>query len=330
MAKMVNRRSALISELPIETATETATPICLGLVGVGKIARDQHLPAIAANASFRLAAAASRHGSVAELANFPTIERMIADGPTLTAVSLCAPPSVRAAMAREAIEAGLHVMLEKPPGINVSEVADLSARAARRGTSLFASWHSREAAAVAHARAWLVRRQVTAARVRWLEDVRVWHPGQEWIWEAGGFGVFDPGINALSIMTHILPEALVMNAANLWFPANRDTPMRAELRLQHGNATVDAQFSFCHTGVPTWDIEVDTTDGVLLLTDGGSRLNINGAAVAVPASTEYANLYRRFAALIKSASSEVDVSPLQLIADACLCGRRIEIEPFHY
>jgi predicted dehydrogenase len=326
MAKMVNRLSARIAE----PSTEGATPIRLGMVGVGKIARDQHLPAIASNASFRLMAAASRHGLVAELANFPTIERMLAEGPELTAVSLCAPPSVRAAMAREAIEAGLHVMLEKPPGINVSEVTDLCARAACRGTSLFASWHSREAAAVPHARAWLSGRQVTAARIRWLEDVRVWHPGQEWIWEAGGFGVFDPGINALSIMTHILPEVLVLSAANLWFPANRDTPMRAQLTLRHGDATVDAQFSFCHAGVPTWDIEVDTTDGVLHLTDGGSRLSINGAAVAVPASTEYANLYRRFAALIQTASSEVDVSPLQLIADACLCGRRIDIEPFHY
>jgi D-galactose 1-dehydrogenase len=41
--------------------------------------------------------------------------------------------------------------------------------------------------------------------VIWREDVRVWHPGQDWIWQPGGLGVFDPGINALSIITHILP-----------------------------------------------------------------------------------------------------------------------------
>jgi hypothetical protein len=41
----------------------------------------------------------------------------------------------------------------------------------------------------------------------WHEDVRKWHPGQQWIWEPGGFGVFDPGINALSIATRIFPAS---------------------------------------------------------------------------------------------------------------------------
>jgi len=86
------------------------------LVGVGKIAKDQHLPALATNPAFQLTATASRHGRVDGLASFPDIERMIAGTPTLDAVSLCAPPSVRAAMARAAISAGLAVMLEKLPG----------------------------------------------------------------------------------------------------------------------------------------------------------------------------------------------------------------------
>jgi predicted dehydrogenase len=310
---------------------ETAAPIRLGLVGVGKIARDQHLPAIASNPAFCLLAAASRHGSVAEVANFPNIERMIADMPDLAAVSLCAPPGVRAAMAREAIAARLHVMLEKPPGMTISEVLDLTARARRQGTTLFASWHSRESAAVQHARDWLSTREVTSVRVRWLEDVRVWHPGQEWIWQTGGFGVFDPGINALSILTHLLSDPLVVTAAALSFPANRDTPIRAELTLRHGNdSVIDAAFSFNHPGVPCWEIDVQTTTGALRLMDGGSRLTVDDIAVAVPASTEYPNLYRRFAALIRSAQSDVDVSPLQLVADAFLCGRRIEVEPFLY
>ena len=308
---------------------ETAEPIHLGLVGVGKIARDQHLPAIASNQSFCLVAAASRHGSVAEVANFEDLERMIGGTPNLAAVALCAPPNVRAAMAREAIAAKLHVILEKPPGMTVSEVTDLTARVRQHGTTLFASWHSREAAGVQHARDWLSTRAVTSVRIRWLEDVREWHPGQEWIWQAGGFGVFDAGINALSILTHILPEPLVMTAAQLSFPANRDTPMCAELTLTHGdNAVVEASFSFCHSGVPCWDIDVQTTSGLLCLMGGGSRLTIDDNVVAVPPSTEYPNLYRRFAALIHSGQSDVDDSPLRLVADAFLCGRRTEVEPF--
>ena len=41
-------------------------------------------------------------------------------------------------------------------------------------------------------------------RIDWRESVRKWHPGQEWVWEPGGFGVCDPGINAMSIFTEIM------------------------------------------------------------------------------------------------------------------------------
>ncbi|MDO9306657.1 MAG: gfo/Idh/MocA family oxidoreductase, partial [Mesorhizobium sp.] len=39
-------------------------PIRLGIVGVGKIVRDQHLPAIARNKDYALVAAASRNATV--------------------------------------------------------------------------------------------------------------------------------------------------------------------------------------------------------------------------------------------------------------------------
>src|SRR5690606_40163452 len=65
--------------------------------------------------------------------------------------------------------------------------------------------HSRMALAVAAARRWLADRTIHEGRITWREDLRKWHPGQDWILDAGGMGVFDPGINALSILTEILP-----------------------------------------------------------------------------------------------------------------------------
>lgn len=304
--------------------------IAIGLIGVGKIARDQHLPALAVSRNFKLVAAASRNGNVQGISNFPSIERLISETPGLQAVSLCAPPGVRAAMAHAAISAGLAVMLEKPPGVSVSEVQDLAACARQRGVTLFATWHSREAPAVERAREWLKERTVTKARVQWLEDARVWHPGQEWIWQPGGFGVFDPGINALSILTHILPDPPVMSSAVLSFPQNRDMPMRADLTMRCGKAAVEVEFSFDHPGAPCWEIHVQTTAGNLLLTHGGDRLYIDDVAIELEPGTEYTNLYRRFAELIASRHSDVDVSPLQLTADAFVCAHRIEIAPFHY
>lgn len=50
-------------------------PINVAVVGMGKIASDQHLPAIAGNAAFRLAAVVSRSKAVVEgVACFDSLE----------------------------------------------------------------------------------------------------------------------------------------------------------------------------------------------------------------------------------------------------------------
>ena len=68
------------------------------------------------------------------------------------------------------------------------------------------------------------------ARSTWKEDVRQWHPGQTWIWEAGGFGVFDPGINALSILTTLHPGAhLSRRPQRCIVPSNCETPIAAQI-----------------------------------------------------------------------------------------------------
>lgn len=303
--------------------------IQLGLVGVGKIARAQHLPALVASEEYQLAAAVSRESSVEGVATFTDINDMIAAVPTLEAVSLCVPPAVRGALARASIAAGLHVMLEKPPGVTVGEVLELARQAELKGTCLFTSWHSREAPGVEPARRWLLEREVSAVRVNWLEDVRIWHPGQEWIWQAGGFGVFDPGINALSILTRILPGSLQVSEATLSVPSNRHAPIEAELTLTlSSGARVSVFLSFCRAFGQRWDIDVDTDRGRILLCDGGSGLQIDGSPVAVPSSQEYPRLYSRFASLIRDRKSDVDVTPLRLVSDAFLCARTIEVEPF--
>src|SRR5690606_23230026 len=151
--------------------------INLAIVGVGKIVRDQHLPAVAGNADYRLVAAASRNGRVEGIDNFGSIEEMLSAVPSIDAVSLFMPPQYRYAAAVKALDAAKHVFLEEPPGATLSEVEDLAARAGARGVSLFASWHSRYAPAVEATRAFLATTRIRSMRVTWKEDVRQWHPG---------------------------------------------------------------------------------------------------------------------------------------------------------
>ncbi|WP_370174679.1 Gfo/Idh/MocA family protein [Sphingobium abikonense] len=300
-----------------------------GLVGLGKIARDQHLPAIDMIDGIALVAVASRNAQGEGVNNYPDLGAMLAGEPDLDAVILCQPPQVRYAAARQALLAGKHVFLEKPPGATVSEVDALIALARQQGVTLYASWHSRYAAAVARAKAWIAERMVKRIDIQWREDVRHWHPGQPWIWEAGGFGVFDPGINALSILTEIVAEPITMLSASLEVPSNKQAPIGATLGMATASgATIDAVFDWRQTGPQTWDIEVETDKGTLLLSEGGNMLRLDGDVQVKAPDEEYPTMYRRFVDLVASRAIDADTAPLRLVADAFLCGRHCPTAAF--
>lgn len=302
----------------------------IALLGIGKIARDQHIPAIAESSGFALAATVSRSGGVDGVENHNDIAGLLAARPDIRAVSLCMPPVPRFDIATAALAAGKHVMLEKPPGATVSEVLKLERLGRAKGVTLFATWHSRHAAGVAQARAYLRDAQIRYVQIDWKEDVRRWHPGQDWIWQAGGLGVFDPGINALSIMTEILPNPVHLTAATLAFPDNCETPIAADLAFAGpAGMTVDAVFDWRQEGPQSWNITVDTTHGQLRLTDGGATLLIDGMAQKAEGPGEYPGLYHRFAELIEAGQSDVDISPLQHVADAFMLGRREVVAAFY-
>ncbi|WP_031298469.1 Gfo/Idh/MocA family protein [Sphingobium lactosutens] len=300
-----------------------------GLVGLGKIARDQHLPAIDMIDGIALVAVASRNAQGEGVNNYPDLGAMLAGEPDLDAVILCQPPQVRYAAARQALLAGKHVFLEKPPGATVSEVDALIALARQQGVTLYASWHSRYAAAVAQAKAWIAERTVQRIDIQWREDVRHWHPGQPWIWEAGGFGVFDPGINALSILTEIVAEPITMLSASLEVPSNKQAPIGATLNMATASgATIDAVFDWRQTGPQTWDIAVETDKGILLLSEGGNMLRLDGDVQVKAPDEEYPTMYRRFVDLVGARAIDADTAPLRLVADAFLCGRHCPTADF--
>jgi D-galactose 1-dehydrogenase len=305
------------------------TAIRLAIVGLGKIARDQHIPAVAATEGIELAAIASRNASIDGIAHFATLDALLTSKLDIDAVALCAPPQVRAAQAAAALKAGKHVLLEKPPGATVSELAPLIAAARESGRTLFATWHSRFAPAVEPAKAFLADRAIKSVVVAWKEDVMVWHPGQAWIWEPGGLGVFDPGINALSILTRILPRPFFLTGAELSFPNNRAAPIAADLTFSDDiGLPIHAQFDFRQTGPQTWDIRIETDAGRLTLSSGGRCLVHDDRTLVDEDKSEYRGIYRRFVELIGNRASDVDLSPLVHVADAFMLGRRRDVEPF--
>ena len=306
-------------------------PIRIAVIGYGKIAEDQHVPSIEANPRFELVASSSRSGQGVGQ-KFTDWRELIRTVEGLEAVAITTPPGPRYTIARECIEAGLHCLLEKPPTVGLAEIADLDCLAQAKGVSLFTTWHAQHHSTVEAAAQALAGKRIANMRIVWHEDVHKWHPGQQWIWDAGGFGVFDPGINAFSIATKIFPGSLFVQSAELSVPENAQTAIAADISFYspEADAPLSASLDWRRTQGEEWTITVEAADGTKVrLEDGGARLILNGEASADSGIGEYPDIYRTFVDLIDERRSLVDVAPLRLVADCLLVGGRSIVEAVH-
>ena len=105
------------------------SPIRVGLAGCGLIAQWHHLPVLARSKDVDLVAVcdkdeglasglAGRYGVNASYADF---SRMLAHE-DLDAVDVCTPPRTHAPLSIEALEAGCHVLIEKPMALSLQEL----------------------------------------------------------------------------------------------------------------------------------------------------------------------------------------------------------------
>ena len=303
--------------------------IRIAIVGFGKIARDEHLPAIAADARFQLVAVVTRGvDPTIGVPCFDSLAALLSEMPgQVDAVAICTPPAVRGALAREAIAAGLGVLLEKPPAATLGEAAELGQLARAAGVPLFASWHSQHSPGVAAAAEALAGEELASLRITWCEDVRKFHPGQQWIWQAGGFGVFDAGINALSIAERIVTGPLVVAEARLQVPVNVQTPIAATIRFVGADSI--AEFDWRADCQEDWSISAQTGNGrTVALREGGATLFIDGRQQVLSGLHGYTAIYDRFAAILVAGEVDLDLEPLRIVSDAFLVGQRETIDAF--
>ncbi len=301
----------------------------IGVVGLGAIAIRQHLPAIATNPDFTLVAAASLAGTVPGVPVYTDHRAMLTAHPEITAVIVCTPPKARLAIAADALVSGKAVMLEKPPAATPGGLAHLADIAARRGAVLHTAWHSQYNRPVERAREMLAGRTIKTVQMIWKEDVHKWHPGQTWIWEPGGFGVFDAGINGLSILTRILDRPLFATGATLHVPRDVAMPVAAQVTLSDGCGTAIAgDFDWGWQGEDTREIVIEMVDGQRLeLLKSGAVLSVNGVTALTGPRDEYGAIYREFSALLASGRSNIDGAPLALVADIFLAGATVAAAP---
>ena len=300
-------------------------PCRIAVIGLGEIGLRRHLPVIAAHPRFEIVASAKRHPVTAPLGGrqYRDYREMLAAESGIEAVAICTPPDIRCRIALDAIAAGKHVLLEKPPFSTLGEFRRVREAAALAGVTLLGGWHSQFNLAVERAREILADQEVAGLEMVWNEDVKEFHPGQEWIWQPGGFGVFDAGVNGLSIVTRILPQPLVVRAATLRIPQRAQTPIAVDIDFA-GLRDGDRLHIGMDWRTPTAErsIEVLTRTGRRLwMPNSGRRLELDGTVLVDEENLEYPRIYDRFAELIEAGESQLDEWPLVVVADAYLIGR---------
>jgi len=324
----------------------------IAIIGMGQIARSHHIPAIVANPNFTLAATVDPSGKpgIPDVPSFGTLDELLRSDTQIDAVVICTPPLIRYAIARQALDAGLHVMLEKPPAQTASEALVLLDHAIHCERTIFGTWHSCFSRGVAQARDLVACHGVRDATLTWRENSARWHPGTDWFWGPAGFGAFDAGINGISLLQAILPARLLLRRAVLQLRRGEHAPVSAVVDLTIAAsplssvpaATLGADipitgFFDCGYDGPdeTWIIAITLGDGRSLnISEGGARVELDGETIVLPIAgnassldDEYPRLYEHFGGLLHDCKSEVDVRPLQLVTDILAFGRREIVEP---
>jgi D-galactose 1-dehydrogenase len=301
--------------------------IRIALIGLGRTARQSHIPALKRTSKFQLVAAVDP--ATNEDLNVPLFtdcgQLLDSLGDQLDAVAICTPPQLHTALAIQCANAGLHVLLEKPPATNLGEAQALLDLAGQHAGSIYFTWHSRMNAGVDQARDFLENGSTWRFEAVWREDPRDWHGGQQWIWQPGGLGVFDAGINALSILTALSRSPWYVAKAELGYQEPQQTPVAAILQLRSRRGDIG-------TLVMDWraksrerrDIRMLSPKGFLELSDGGSSLH-GALQYRADKEKEYDRVYEKFHQLILEHRSEMDLEPLRIVADAFLIGSRLPI-----
>lgn len=187
-------------------------PIRVGLAGFGLSGRAFHAPFIAANSRLRLTHVVQPHGDdAAGLYPGTTVVRdfdeLLDDGAGVELVVIATPNATHAPFARRALEAGKHIVVDKPFAVSVDEarvVIDTAGRAGR----VVAPYHNRRwdgdflTLTSLLARGWLGTIEAFESRFdRWRPEIRAGKWKEE---PSPGSGLlFDLG-------PHLIDQALVL------------------------------------------------------------------------------------------------------------------------
>ncbi len=191
------------------------------MIGAGKIAELGHLPGYTAAGAQLVALCDHSPETLNRLAQTYGIERrytnwqqMLAEG-GFDAVSICTPPAFHREMATAALEAGYHVLVEKPMSVSLEECDAMIAAAARSQRLLMIAHNQRFRAQHVVAKQVLESGRLGIARrahaVFAHGGPEHWSPTGQWYFDnvSSGFGVMiDLGYHKIDLLRWLLGQEI--------------------------------------------------------------------------------------------------------------------------
>lgn len=324
--------------------TNLKSPIKLGLIGFGNIGRVQfealtQFP----QTNFEVAAIADLQPSsnavslAGEETEFFADYKQLLDNPEILAVSINTPPNTHFQLAMDALNAGKHVFVEKPPALTVEECQQMIDLAKEKGKVLFMAFHARYNPSVEAAKQELAGKNVTGIDVKYAEYALNYHHPDGWIFNpeiAGGGVLMDSGINALSIITDVLPN-IDFNPINAHFtkPESFEVETGVELDITFDeNGKGHISMDWMHKGHEVRQVtfttdtgdryKVDIVKNQLIKNDGVTYEVGENSNEMVDQHSEYRRVYEDFARHIAQGNSLTSIKELAFIQQAYKIGNQ--------
>lgn len=319
--------AALAGTAPAPT---TDVPVRLGVVGLGRISEVQ-LEVLRDLPQFEVVALADpRRAGEVDGIDVVADHRDLLSRDDVGAVAVNTPPDSHYPIARDALRAGKHVFLEKPPTLVVDDARRLSRLASEQDLCLFMAFHARYNPPVVAARALLAGERVLDAVVDYREDVLRYHQLGGWVFDpevSGGGVLMDSGINALSVLRALWPglaDCRVERAA-VRTPPGYAVETFADVRFGvPGGARGRLTMDWLHEGpevrrlslrTARHTFELDLVQGTLRRDDEllvGSAVQTRSA---VDQHVEYRAAYEDFAAHLAQGRSAVSLVELAFVQE---------------